>query len=150
MVYIKRKGHLKGIPKHIESIQQSSKDRTKRKEGLQKKITHPHLKSNQSKILIKGKGSSSINILVQNQKLQTKELFCLQIESSSLSKAILFLSFQTIQKIHKGVAFHAFLCFFPTNESCQPRRVSLTVKDKTQDMSKRAKSNCHKTLALMQ
>ena len=60
----------------------------------------------------------------------------------------LFLFFQIVQKIHKEIVFKTFLRFLPTNESCQPRRVSLTDKDKTQDTLKRTKGNYHNTLAL--
>lgn len=41
------------------------------------------------------------------------------------SKAIIFLAFQTVQKMHKGPTLQTFLGFLPTRESCQPRRISL-------------------------
>ena len=50
----------------------------------------------------------------------------------------------------KAATFHAFLRFLPTKESCYPRRVPLTIKGRTQVTPKRVKSNCHRTLALMQ
>ena len=68
-IYKKRKGHLKANPKHTRSIQQTPKNKNKIKEGIQKNLTRPHLGPNQSKKLIKGKGSSFINNLTQDQKL---------------------------------------------------------------------------------
>ena len=115
-----------------------------------KNNTRPHLELNQSKKLIKVNGASAINILVKDQKLQTKEFFSLWIKSSTFSKASLFLSFQTIQKIHNEVVFQSFLHFLPTKESCQPRTVSLTIEGKTQDTPKKTKSNCKRTLTFSQ
>ena len=71
---------------------------------------HQHV-ANPSKKLTRVKGPSSTNILVHDHKIQTKEFFSLWNESSSSLKAILFLSFQTVQKIYKGAALQAFLLF---------------------------------------
>ena len=46
---------------------------TKSKRGY-KKTTHPQREPNQSKTLSRDKGSSSINILVHDYKIQTKDL----------------------------------------------------------------------------
>ena len=48
------------------------------------------------------KGPSFINILVSDHNKYTKEPFILLMASTSSSKAIMFLAFQTVQKIHKG------------------------------------------------
>ena len=72
--YIKRKGQLKGNPKHTGSIQEALKGKNKKKKGY-KKLISPHLEPNQSKKLIKGKGPTSIHDLDQNQRLYAKKYF---------------------------------------------------------------------------
>lgn len=49
-----------------------------------KNLIRPYLEPNQLKKLIKGKCPSSINNVVKDQKLQTKEFFIIWIENSSL------------------------------------------------------------------
>ena len=102
MYILKKKKHKKMGPKRASlSIREvyisHLKAKLKAKRGY-KKQQHPHLEPNQSKKLIKDNGLSSINNSVQDHKLQTKEFFDLWIESSSFSKVIMFLSFQTLQK----------------------------------------------------
>ena len=123
-----------------------------KRRGETKNLTPPLLISNPTnqKKLIKNKGSSFINNLVQDQKLQTKEFFILWIKSSSLSKTILFLSFQTVQKRHNGAIIQAFLRFLPTKEPCQPIKVSLIDNGRTHVTPKIANNNSHKTLAMVQ
>ena len=111
---MKRKGCPKVNPNHTRSIQQALKGKSNKKiRGDTKNLTHPHLEPNQSQKSIKGKGPSTIYNLVQYQKLHTKEFFILCIESSSLSKIILSLSFHTTQKRHNGASIQAFLPFLP-------------------------------------
>ena len=75
--------------------------------------------SNQSMKLTSIEGPSFTSILVCNQRKQIKEpFFSLWIESMSSPKAIIFFTFQTIQKMHKGTALQTFLHFLPTNEPC--------------------------------
>ena len=52
-----------------------------------KNITCPHLEPNQSMKLISELESTSINALVHDHKLQTKEFFILWTNNSALSKA---------------------------------------------------------------
>ena len=49
-----------------------------------KNLIRPYLEPNQLKKLIKGKCPSSINNVIEDQKLQTKEFFIIWIENSSL------------------------------------------------------------------
>ena len=92
------------------------KGKNKKKQTL----ISPQLEPNQSKKLIKGKSPTSKQDLDQDQRSQTNEFFIIWIEKSSLTKAILFLSFQIVQNKQRGAANQAFLRFLPTKESCQP------------------------------
>ena len=60
---------------------------------------------------------SLINSLVQVNKLHKNKYFNLWIESSTFSKD-LFLSFQIVQKMHKGAALQTCFRFLPTKEPC--------------------------------
>ena len=126
------------------------KGKKEQKKTKNKNLACPHLEPNQSKKSIKDKGSASIYNFIQDHRLHTKEYFNLCIENSSLSITILFLSFHTAQKRHKGANFQAFLCFLPTKDPNQPRRVSLTEQGRTQVTLKRANNNSHKTLVFVQ
>ena len=83
-------------------------------------------------------------------KVTNKKKFNIWIENSSLSKAILFLSFQTIQKRHIGVALQTLLLFLPTNEPCHPKRTSLTNEGIIHNTLKKLNNKSHKTLDLEQ
>ena len=132
----------KEAQRRTQSIQDSKRQNVKTKKIRDtKNLTHPHLEPNQSKKLIKSKGPSSIYNLVQDQKLHKKEFFILWIESSSSSKAILFLFFHTAQKRQKGASIQAFLRFLPMKDPCQPSRVSLTENGRTQVTPKRANNS---------
>ena len=48
------------------------------------------------------------------------------MDSTSSSNAILFLTFQTVQKIHKGSALQTSFLFFPTKDPFQPKSIILT------------------------
>ena len=63
-------------------------------------------------------GLISTNTLDQDHRLHTKEFFNLWIDNSSLSNANKFLSFHTIQNIHKRATCHAFLLAVPTKDPC--------------------------------
>ena len=105
----------------------------------------PHLEPNQSKKLIKSKGSSSIYNLVQDQKLHTKEFFTYELKALHRRKLSYCFS-STLPKKDIGASIRAFLCFFPMKDPCQPSRVSLTENERTQVTPKRANNNSHKTL----
>ena len=67
-----------------------------------------------------------MNNLVSDQKERIKERFGRWIDNISSLNANLFLAFQTVQKMWRGAALHAFLRFLPTKKPFQLRRVSLT------------------------
>ena len=79
-----------------------------------------------------------------------KENFNPWIDQPSLSKALLFLSFQIVQKKHEGVTRHAFFLFLPTKTPCHPSKASLTKEDSTHDTPKRENKRCHNALVLSQ
>ena len=79
-----------------------------------------------------------------------KENFNPWIDQPSLSKALLFLSFQIVQKKHEGVTRHAFFLFLPTKTPCHPSKASLTKEDSTHDSPKRENKRCHNNLVLSQ
>ena len=88
--------------------------------------------------------------LVQIKKLHKKENFNTWSESSTFSKTLLFLSFQTVQNGLRGATLHAFFLFFPTKWPCQPRSISLTEECTTQTTPSKENTNCHNKLALEQ
>ena len=106
--------------------------------------THP---INESK---KVNGPSFVNKLASDQSELRKEVFSLWIKNTSSSKAILFLVFQTVQKMQRGPTFQTVLRFFPTKKPFQPNRVSLINNRNTQDTSKRVKSISHNALVFSQ
>ena len=63
-------------------------------------------------------------------------------------KAILFLTFQTVQEMHKELALQTFLHFLPINELCQPNSISLIDEGNTQDTLNRVKNISKKILSL--
>ena len=91
-----------------------------------------------------------MNNLASAQKVRIKECFSLWIDNDSSLKANLFLAFQTVQKMWRGVALHAFLRFLPRKKPFQLRRVSLTEEGKTQDTPNKAKRRSHNALVLEQ
>ena len=123
--------------------------KAKNKRGKQI-LTHPHLRPTHTKKLNKELGPSTILHLDQDHKLITKENFILWIEKSSFSNATLFLSFQTVQKRHKGATLQTFTRFLPTNCPYHLRRISFTDEGRTQSTPKRLNNKSHKTLALVQ
>ena len=64
-------------------------------------------------------------------------------ESSSLSKAFLFLSFHNVQKRHNGAASHTFFHFLPTKEPWHPSKVAFTEDNTTQETLKRDNKSPH-------
>ena len=79
----------------------------------------------------------STDTLNQDHKLHTKEFFNLWIDNSSLSNDNKFLSFHTVQNIHKGSACQTFLQALPMKDLCHPRKVSFSEHERTQDTPKR-------------
>ena len=65
-------------------------------------------------------------------------------------KANLFLSFQTVQKIHTGMEFQIFFLFFPTKEPFQLSNTSMTVSGNTQWTPNKARIISQRTLASVQ
>ena len=80
-----RKESLKAGPKAYKEYTRGAQGHKKKR----KYNTSPHLAPSQSKKLSKERGPSFTTDLVHTQRLQTKKIFNLFIESSSLSKAIL-------------------------------------------------------------
>ena len=95
-------------------------------------------------------GPSFINILVSNQSKYTKEPFSLWMDSMLSLKAILFLAFQTVQKMHQGPTLQTFLRFLPTKDPFQLKRVSLTEEGNTHETPKRVKNISYKPLVFTQ
>ena len=91
----------------------------------------------------------AIYTLTQAQSLQRKECLSLWTKCPSFSKALLFLSVQTIQKRYRGAACHTFFLFLPIEEPYYPDNASLTEKGSTCDTLKR-ENKCHKILAISQ
>ena len=65
-------------------------------------------------------------------------------------KANLFLSFQTVQKIHNGMDFQIFFLFFPTNGPLQEVKASFTVSGRTHLTSTNPKIISHRALVTIQ
>ena len=63
---------------------------------------------------------------------------------------IFYLSFQIVQKRHKGATPHTFFLFLPTHGACQPNNVSLIEEDNIQQTSEREQkppqSPCYSTI----
>ena len=103
-----------------------------------------------SKKPIREKDSSPKYTLAQFHKLQTKEFFNLWTFTAPPLKANLFLSFQTVQKIHNGMDFQICFLFFPTNEPLQEVKASLTVSGRTHLISINPKIISYKALVTIQ
>ena len=103
-----------------------------------------------SKKPMREKDSSPRYTLAQFHKLQTKEYFNFWIFNSPPLKANLFLSLQTVQKIHNGMDFQIFFLFFPTNEPLQEIKVSFTVSGRTHLTSINPKIIFHRALVTIQ
>ena len=103
-----------------------------------------------SKKPMREKDSSPKYTLAQFHKLQTKEFFNFWIFNSPPLKANLFLSFQTVQKIHNGMNFQIFFLFFPTNEPLREIKVSFTVSRRTHLTSINPKIISHRALVTIQ
>ena len=112
------------------------------------KCSHPQRESDQSMKPTSVKEPSFMNNLVFDQRKQTKELFSLWMKSMSSSKAILFLAFQIIQKMHKGPTLYTSFLFFPTNDPSQPKSVALTEDGNTQCTPKIVKNISYEALVL--
>ena len=71
-------------------------------------------------------------------------------DNSTLSKARMLLSFQTVQKIHKGATFQGLLQPLPKKNLCHPRSVSLTEEGRAQDTPKRVNNSFQRLLVFAQ
>ena len=120
----------KGCWKATRSIQGVYKRHLKQTTKTQA-LTDPQQEPNQSTKLNRDKGPTAIEELTQDKRLQTNEFFNLWVDKASLSKTILFLSFQTVQNKQRGAARQAFLCFLSLKETYQLNRVSLTENGRT-------------------
>ena len=128
-IYKKRRQNI--IPKYTGKYTLAAQWLTQKGRGGEtKNITYPHLEPSQSIKLTREIGLISINALDQDHKLYTKELFTLWIEIVVLSNTNKFLSFHTVQKIHRGATFQAFLWALTTKEPCHLSNVSLTEKER--------------------
>ena len=96
------------------------------------------------------RGLRTIYNLHHTQRLQSKENLSPWTDDPLFSNALLFISFQIVQKRHKGVAHHAFFHFLPTKEPCHSKNGSLIEEGSTHDTPNRENKRCHKTLALSQ
>ena len=84
------------------------------------------------------------NPLVHAHRLQSKTDLHPWIECSTFSRALLFLSFQTIQKRHKRAESHTFFLSFPTQGPNHPNNTSPIEEGSTHETPKREKSKLHK------
>ena len=84
------------------------------------------------------------------EKLFRNKLFSLWSNNSSLSKNLLFLSFQSVQKMQVGATLQALMCLFSIKVTFHPRRVSLTVLEITHQTPKMENTNYHNNLTLTQ
>ena len=76
------------------------------------------------------KGSNLWTPLTQDHRLHTKEIFNLWSESSSLLNTSKFLSFYTVQNIHKGVVCQVFYELYPqTTHATQEEFPSMNKKE---------------------
>ena len=122
----------------------------KKKGNNNKKIAPTQTKSNQSTKSTMEEGLETKYTLAQAQRLQQKESLSPWTGCPSFSKATLFLSFQTIQKRHRGAPLHTFFLFLPTKEPCHPNHVSLTKKVSTHNTLKRENNKCQRILVILQ
>ena len=106
----------KGAWKATRSIQGVYKRHLKQTTKTQA-LTGPQQEPNQSTKLNKDKGPTTIEELAQDKRLQTNEFFNLWVDQVSLSKTILFLSFQTVQNKQRGAARQTFLWFLSLKET---------------------------------
>ena len=149
--YIKKdKETTRGNPKAYRKYTKVAQRVIQQKRKENKKPTSPHLQPFHFKKSNKEQGPSTIHVLVHDQKLQRREIFILCNEKTASSNTILYLSYHTDHKRQRGVVIQAFLRFLSTKVSCLLKRVSLTIKGKTQLTPTRAKTMFHKILAFDQ
>ena len=102
--------------------------------------------ANHSKKPMRDEDSSPIYTLAQLHKLHTKEFLSFCTTKEPPLKANLFLSFQTIQKIHNGMDFQIFFLFLPTKGPLQLNNTSFTVSRNTHWMPNKARTISQRTL----
>lgn len=86
--------------------------------------------------------------LLQLHKLDKKECFNLFIAKGPSLRATQFLSFQTLQKMHRGTEFQIFVLFFPIKELLQLSKASLAILGKNKQTPIREKMIFHRELTL--
>ena len=91
-----------------------------------------------------------IYTLAQLHRVHTKEFLSFCISNTPPLKANLFLSFQTVQKIHNGMDFQIFFLFFPTKEPLQLNNASLTSSGNTHLTPTRARMISQRALTTIQ
>ena len=139
---IKRVLYKKSIrmsaPKYTGHIQLQSKGTSKKEEGQQKTISP----FNEDQV-----GSFSIYNLVQENKLQKKNLFNLWLESFSFSNDLLFLSFQ-IPKNAQRNHFPPFFLFIQRSHTIL--KGTLQQRKITPKTFQKENNSCHEALILPQ
>ena len=71
--------------------------------------------------------SSSMNFVINSQRVVRKDVFRAWSDWSIFSDDVWFFYVQLVQKRHKEAALHAFLSFFHANLSCQLAMVHRTL-----------------------
>ena len=103
-----------------------------------------------SKKPIRENASSPTYNLAQLHKLQTKEFFNFWIAREPPLNANLFLSFQTIQKIHSGMEVQILFLFLPTKGPLQLTNICLTFSGNTQLAPNKAKTISQRAFTTVQ
>ena len=105
-----------------------------------KNLTRPHLEPNQSKKSTKNKGSThlytTLSKIINYTQKNTSTYVLKTLHCQILS--YFFLSTPPKKSI-KELASKLFLCFLPTNDQTQPRKVSFNKQGRTQVTTRRAK-----------
>ena len=70
------------------------------------------------------------------------------MNNTSSLNAILFLTFQTVQKMHKGPTLQTSLLFLSTKDTSHPKSVALTDIGSTHCTPEKVKNIPHKVLIL--
>ena len=88
--------------------------------------------------------------LAQLHKLHTKKFLNFWISKDPHLKANLFLSFQTVQKMHNGMEFQVFFLFFPIKEPLQLSNTSITDSGNTHWTPKMTRAISQRVLTSVQ
>ena len=85
----------------------------------------------------KGKRTTNYVQLAPGPNITNEEEFQPLNQLSLIVKCLLFFSFQTVQKRHKGAARHAYFLFLPTKKPRHPNKASVTEEGSTHDTPQR-------------